>query len=257
MTIWIISGVVFIYFTLLFFLAQALHNNSIVDLAWGLGFVIVGVTGYLSMPNKTVVSMIILGLVAVWGIRLFLHLAKRNIGKPEDYRYVNMRKRWGKHLAKLKAYLNVFVLQGVLLLVVSMPILFTMTSSVNTFYWWNGLGIIVWLIGFSFETIGDYELTQFKKDSRNHGKLLTSGLWSITRHPNYFGEALSWWGIFLISLNEVRNIWGIIGPITITLLLLFVSGVPLLEKKYKDRSDFIAYAKKTPKFVPFIGKKGL
>lgn len=255
--IWPIIGVVFIYFTALFFLAQYLHNNSIVDLAWGIGFVIVAVTGYLLMPEKTLASTIILILVAIWGIRLFLHLAKRNLGKPEDFRYVNMRKRWGKHFAKLKAYLNVFVLQGVLLLVVSMPILFTMTSSATEFYWWNGLGIVVWLIGFGFETIGDYELAQFKKDHRNQGKLLTTGVWSATRHPNYFGEALSWWGIFLVSLNEFRNLWGIIGPVTITLLLLFVSGVPLLEKKYKNRPDFIAYANKTSKFIPFIGKKGL
>lgn len=257
MTILIISGVIFTYFTLLFFLAQYLHNNSIVDLAWGIGFVLVAITGYFIMPQKTTASTIVLVLVTVWGGRLFLHLAKRNIGKPEDYRYVNMRKRWGDHFAKLKAYLNVFVLQGVLLLVVSMPILFVMTSSTDEFYWWNGLGIVIWGVGFAFETIGDAQLTNFKKNGSNHGKLLTTGLWSVTRHPNYFGEALSWWGIFLITLNELRNSWGIIGPLTITLLLLFVSGVPLLEKKYKDRPDFIAYANKTPKFVPFFGKKGL
>lgn len=257
MTILIISGVIFTYFTLLFFLAQYLHNNSIVDLAWGIGFVLVAITGYFIMPQKTTASTIVLVLVTVWGVRLFLHLAKRNIGKPEDYRYVNMRKRWGHHFAKLKAYLNVFVLQGVLLLVVSMPILFVMTSSTDEFYWWNGLGIVIWGVGFAFETIGDAQLTNFKKNGSNHGKLLTTGLWSVTRHPNYFGEALSWWGIFLITLTELRNSWGIIGPLTITLLLLFVSGVPLLEKKYKDRPDFIAYANKTPKFVPFFGKKGL
>ncbi|EOL43241.1 DUF1295 domain-containing protein [Enterococcus caccae] len=257
MTIWIISSVIFIYFTLLFFLAQYLHNNSIVDLAWGIGFVLVAITGYIAMPEKTTVSTTVLILVTIWGLRLFFHLAKRNIGKPEDYRYVNMRKRWGNHFAKLKAYLNVFVLQGVLLLVVSLPILFVMTSSVDLFYWWNGVGVIVWLLGFAYETIGDAQLTKFKKKGNNHGKLLTTGLWATTRHPNYFGEALSWWGIFLISLNDTRNVWGIIGPVTITLLLLFVSGVPLLEKKYKDRPDFIAYANKTPKFVPFIGKKGL
>lgn len=257
MTIGIIMLVIFIYFTVLFFIAQKLHNNSIVDLAWGVGFVLVALTGYIVMPEKTKISTTILVLVTVWGVRLFWHLAKRNIGKPEDYRYVNMRKRWGKHWAKLKAYLNVFVLQGVLLLVVSLPILLTMTSSVKAFYWWNGVGILVWVIGFAFETIGDYQLTKFKKKESNHGKLLTTGLWSITRHPNYFGEALSWWGIFLISLNQVRNVWGVIGPLTITLLLLFVSGVPLLEKKYGQRPDFVAYAEKTSKFLPFIGKKGL
>lgn len=257
MTVGTIILVLFIYFTGLFCLAQYLHNNSIVDLAWGIGFVIVAVTGYLLMPEKTITSTIILILVTIWGVRLFLHLAKRNIGKPEDYRYVNMRKRWGTSWAKLKAYLNVFVLQGVLLCIVSLPIFLTMTSSVDAFYWWNGLGIVIWLIGFYFETVGDYQLTQFKKNAQNKGKLLTTGLWSVTRHPNYFGEALSWWGIFLISLTSVSHLWGIIGPITITLLLLYVSGVPLLENKYKERPDFIVYANQTAKFFPFIGKKGL
>lgn len=252
-----IGLVLCVYFTGLFLWAQQLKDNSIVDIAWGLGFVIVAVTGYSMMPNSTVVSLITVVLVSLWGVRLFIHLAKRNIGKGEDYRYVNMRKRWGTHYARLKAFLNVFVLQGVLLMIVSMPILFVMTGTSNQLYWWNILGVVLWLIGFGYEVIGDYQLAQFKKNTQNKGRLLTSGLWSTTRHPNYFGESLVWWGIFLVTLNEGRNLWGMIGPLVITLLLLFVSGVPLLEKKYKERPDFKAYAEKTAKFLPFIGKKGL
>lgn len=253
----IIASVLFIYFTGLFIWAQLIKNNSIVDLAWGIGFVIVAVTGYLNMPEKTIAATLTLICVTIWGVRLFLHLAKRNIGQPEDYRYVNMRKRWGTKAVYLKAYLHVFVLQGVLLYIVSLPIILIMTSTVNRFSFLTILGLLVWVIGFAFEVIGDYQLMVFKNTTSNQGKLLTTGLWSLTRHPNYFGEALSWWGIYLITLVEVRNIAGVIGPVIITLLLLFVSGVPLLEKKYKERPDFIAYAKKTPKFVPFIGKKGL
>lgn len=257
MSIAIITIVLCIYFTGLFALAQYLKDNSIVDIAWGFGFVIVAVTGYLVMPEPTRVSQLTVLFVSIWGGRLALHLAKRNIGKGEDFRYVNMRKRWGTHFAKLKAFLNVFVLQGVLLMIVSMPILFVMTGTSNQFYWWNAVGILFWIIGFAYEVIGDYQLAQFKKNPNNKGKLLTTGLWSTTRHPNYFGEAFLWWGIFLVTLNEGRNAWGIIGPIVITLLLLFVSGVPLLEKKYEQRADFKIYAKKTAMFVPFIGKKGL
>lgn len=257
MTIGTIALVLAIYFTGLFFWAQYLKNNSIVDIAWGLGFVLVAITGYLRMSEPTLVSKITLLLVSVWGLRLSLHLAKRNIGKGEDYRYVNMRKRWGTHHAKLKAYLNVFVLQGVLLMIVSLPILLVMTGSKDHFYWWNGLGMGVWLLGFVYEVVGDYQLSQFKKEPRNKGQLLTTGLWSTTRHPNYFGEAFLWWGLFLVTLNEGRQLWGAIGPLVITLLLLFVSGVPLLEKKYQERPDFKVYAAKTAKFVPFIGKKGL
>lgn len=253
----IIASVLFIYFTGLFIWAQLLNNNSIVDLAWGIGFILVAVTGYLNMPNKTLAATVTLVCTTIWGVRLFIHLAKRNIGKPEDYRYVNMRKRWGTQWPRLKAYLNVFVLQGVLLYIVSLPIILVMTSSITNFTVINSLGIAIWVIGFTFEVVGDYQLTVFKSKSENQGRLLTTGLWSLTRHPNYFGEAMSWWGIYLITLVELRNISGIIGPIIITLLLLFVSGVPLLEKKYKNRPDFIAYAEKTPKFLPFIGKKGL
>lgn len=249
--------VVCIYFIVLFLLAQVLADNSIVDIAWGLGFIVVAVTGFLVNQHATPASVITLVLVVVWGLRLAIHLGKRNIGKGEDYRYVNMRKRWGSKYARLKAFLNVFVLQGVLLLIVSLPILLVNTGTSTVVGWWTVLGIIIWVIGFGYEVIGDYQLAQFKKNPENKGKLLTTGLWSTTRHPNYFGEALSWWGVFLVTLNESRNMWGIIGPIVITLLLLFVSGVPLLEKKYKDRPDFKAYAKKTAKFVPFIGKKGV
>ena len=249
--------VVCIYFIALFLLAQVLGDNSIVDIAWGLGFIVVAGTGFLVNQNATPASVITLILVVIWGLRLAIHLGKRNIGKGEDYRYVNMRKRWGSKYARLKAFLNVFVLQGVLLMIVSLPILLVNTGTSTVVGWWTILGIIIWVIGFGYEVIGDYQLAQFKKNPDNKGKLLTTGLWSTTRHPNYFGEALAWWGVFLVTLNESRNLWGIIGPIVITLLLLFVSGVPLLEKKYKDRPDFKAYAKKTAKFVPFIGKKGI
>ena len=253
----IVILVVCIYFIALFLLAQVLGDNSIVDIAWGLGFIVVAGTGFLVNHNATPASVITLILVVIWGLRLAIHLGKRNIGKGEDYRYVNMRKRWGSKYARLKAFLNVFVLQCVLLMIVSLPILLVNTGTSTVVGWWTILGIILWVLGFGYEVIGDYQLAQFKKNPENKGKLLTTGLWSTTRHPNYFGEALAWWGVFLVTLNESRNMWGINGPIVITLLLLFVSGVPLLEKKYKDRPDFKAYAKKTAKFVPFIGKKGV
>lgn len=253
----IVAGLLLCYFTLLFIIAQVIENNSIVDLAWGPGFIIVAVSSYWLMSEKSLAATWVTILVTIWGTRLFIHLAKRNIGKPEDYRYVNMRKRWGTELPRLKAFLNVFVLQGVLLYIVSLPILMINTSDVMNFYWWNYIGIAVWLIGFFFEVIGDWQLTAFKKDKSNHGKLLTTGLWSLTRHPNYFGEATSWWGIYLITLTSLSALAGIVGPLVITLLLLFVSGVPLLEKKYKDRPDFIHYAEKTAKFFPLLGKKGL
>ncbi|EUJ23791.1 hypothetical protein PGRAN_06774 [Listeria grandensis FSL F6-0971] len=255
MIYWIAGLVLWIYFTILFLWAQKLKNNSIVDLAWGPGFVIVALYTYFFGGEMTAQGLIVTIFVFIWGMRLFLHLANRNIGKPEDYRYVNMRKRWGTHFAKLKAYLNVFILQGVLLYIISLPILLVNTTSANALAWWNYAGMAVWIIGFFFEVVGDEQLRRFKKNPENKGKLIMTGLWKYTRHPNYFGEALSWWGIFLVSFTGAASLWGIIGPVIITLLLLFVSGVPLLEKKYKDRPDFQAYAKRTSKFIPSIPKK--
>ncbi|MBC1359419.1 DUF1295 domain-containing protein [Listeria booriae] len=244
-----------IYFTIVFIWAQKLKNNSIVDLAWGPGFVIVAIYTYFWGGQMTTQGLLVTIFVFLWGMRLFFHLAKRNIGKPEDYRYVNMRKRWGTKAVKLKTYLNVFVLQGVLLYIISLPIFLVNTTAGTDFLWWNYVGIVVWLVGFIFEVGGDEQLRRFKQKPENKGKLMTTGLWQYTRHPNYFGEALSWWGIFLITITSAATLWGFIGPLIITLLLLFVSGVPLLEKKYKDRADFQAYAKRTSKFIPTIPRR--
>lgn len=246
-----------VYFVLWFIISKVKNKYSLVDIAWGLGFVVVAWTGFLVTGNLQFQTGVILLFVTIWGLRLFLHLAKRNWNSPEDYRYVNMRKRWGTKWVNLKAFLNVFALQGVLLFIIALPITQRFSVEDKTVHWWQILGIFVWLIGFFFETIGDLQLDQFKKNPQHKGKLLTTGLWSLTRHPNYFGEATCWWGIFLLALTGLNNSWLIISPLVITLLLLFVSGVPLLEKKYKDRPDFQAYAAKTAKFFPIIGKKGV
>lgn len=245
------------YFILWFVISKIKDKYSLVDIAWGLGFVVVAWTGFFLSGQLYVQTGLILLLVTLWGLRLFIHLARRNWNSQEDYRYVKMRKRWGTTLVDLKAFLNVFFLQGVLLFLISLPIITSFADPKKTMAWWQVLGVFIWLIGFFFEVLGDRQLEQFKKKEANKGKLLTSGLWALTRHPNYFGEATCWWGIFLISLTGIGNLWLIISPMIITLLLLFVSGVPLLEKKYKDRPDFQEYAAKTAKFFPIIGKKGL
>ena len=232
-------------------------NYGLVDIAWGLGFVVVGWTSLIVSGQLRLQTTIILLFVSVWGLRLFWHLVKRNWNSPEDYRYVNMRKNWGTTLFHLKAFVNVFVLQGVLLFIMSLSIMHSFTQVTTGLQWWQLLGVMIWLIGFYFEVVGDRQLEQFKKNKQNKGKLLTDGLWSLTRHPNYFGEAICWWGIFLISLTGLGNSWLIISPIVINLLLVFVSVAPLLEEKYKEREDFKVYASKTPKFFPIIGKKGL
>lgn len=253
----LVAAGLFVYFVIWFIISTIKHKYSLVDIAWGGGFVVGAWTGILATFSMTIQNITILVLVTLWGVRLFWHLARRNWNKAEDYRYVNMRKRWGTKLVHLKAFFNVFVLQGVFLFIIALPITHAFANEIATFYWWQILGIVFWIIGFIFEVGGDFQLEKFKKNPVNQDKLLTSGFWSITRHPNYFGEALCWWGIFLVAYTEISDSWLLISPVLITLLLLFVSGVPLLEKKYQDRKDFKKYAKKTAKFFPIIGKKGL
>lgn len=257
MIYWTTALVLVVYFILWFTISKIKGKYSLVDIAWGLGFVVVAWTGFLFSGQLYFQTGLILLLVTMWGLRLFIHLARRNWNSPEDYRYVTMRKRWGTRFVNIKAFLNVFFLQGVLLFVIALPIITSFADPKKTISWWQIIGLLVWIIGFFFEVVGDRQLEQFKKEQSNKGKLLTSGLWALTRHPNYFGEATCWWGIFLIAFTGIDHLWLILSPILITLLLLFVSGVPLLEKKYKDRPDFQEYAAKTAKFFPIIGKKGL
>lgn len=239
-----------IYFTIIFVSAQIMKNNSIVDSFWGPGFFLVAIYTFIKLESPGLRSLLITTLVTFWALRLFLHITVRNWNKPEDYRYINMRKRWGKSFPVLKAYLHVFILQGVLLYIVALPIVATNTSKMQELSIYNIIGGAIWIIGFFFEVVGDYQLKEFKKDKSNKGKLMTDGLWKYTRHPNYFGEATMWWGIYLVAISSIENIVLIISPVIITLLLLFISGVPLLEKKYKDREDFIEYKKRTNKFIP-------
>jgi steroid 5-alpha reductase family enzyme len=257
--IWIPIVSLFIFFNIAFLIAQIKKNNGLADMAWGLGFVVVAVSSLLVAGTYTIYQLVITALVALWGFRLFYYIGLRNWSKPEDFRYVNMRKKWGTHV-HLKAYFIVFMLQMTFLLIVSLPI--QLAANINKdldFIGWIilGVGVLLWIIGFYFEAVGDAQLKKFKQDSSNKGKIMQTGLWKYTRHPNYFGEALMWWAIFIISMSTLSWIalFGIIGSSFITYLLLFVSGVPLLEKKYKDNEAFQAYAKKTSIFFPLPQKK--
>jgi steroid 5-alpha reductase family enzyme len=250
----------FIFFVIFFILAQLKKNNGLADMAWGLGFVVVALTGLIYTSSYDIVQITITLLVMLWGFRLFFYIGLRNWSKPEDFRYVAMRNKWKTNI-RLKAFFKVFMLQGILLYIISLPIQFAMLSKKTVSepfeYVILGLGILLWLIGYYFEAVGDAQLKTFKKDPKNKGKIMQSGLWKYTRHPNYFGEALMWWSVWIVSIStlEILNLFGFVGPLVITLLLLFVSGVPLLEKKYKDNVDFQAYAKKTSIFFPLPPKK--
>jgi steroid 5-alpha reductase family enzyme len=250
-----VAILLFSFFLLLFFIGQWLKNNAIVDIGWGLGFVLIAWYTFLRLDQTSSANWLIVVLVSFWGLRLAYHVARRNWRKPEDFRYQEMRKKWGSKLPALKALLNVYMTQMVLMFIIALPIIFINRYTQTAFKPTVWIGFWVWFLGYCFEVIGDAQLAAFIRNPTNKGKLMTQGLWAYTRHPNYFGEATMWWGIFIIALSVADGWYSLISPITITLLLLFVSGVPLLEKKYKDRADFKAYKKRTNIFIPWFPKK--
>lgn len=245
---------VFCYFTAFFLWGTVIKNNAVVDYGWGPGFVLVGVFSYFRSGQFHLTGTLAILLVTIWGTRLAIHILQRNWGKPEDFRYAQWRIDWGRWVIP-RAFLQVFMLQGVLLLIIAFPMIWLVRTEADPLNLWTLAGLAIWLIGFLFESIGDSQLRRFKADPANKGVLITTGLWRYTRHPNYFGEATMWWGLFLIALSAGLPWYTVISPLTITLLLLFVSGVPLLERKYKGRPDFEAYAAVTSKFFPLPPRK--
>jgi steroid 5-alpha reductase family enzyme len=242
-----------VFFLFAFTVGTLKKNHGLVDIAWGMGFVVTGLAALFS-SEITLVKLVGFGMMLIWGLRLSIYLFIRNWGKTEDKRYTDMRKRWVKH-PYLYSFLNVYALQAVLLFLINQPYYqlaflkdpqFTLVSFIALFFW---------VIGFIFEVLGDKQLADFRKDPTNKGKLITTGLWSITRHPNYFGEALMWWSMAMYTVSVGAPIWVLLSALLITLFLRYVSGVPLLEKKYKDREDFKIYAKNTSVFIPWFKGK--
>lgn len=240
---------VFVYMNLLFLLALLVKKNDIVDVSWGMGFVLLALYSLLASPVWHWRQLAIVLLVMMWGLRLAGYIFIRNKGKAEDFRYANWRREWGKNWV-LRSWLQVFMLQGFFMLLIVYPVFLHGFQNGEGFNFFDLSGMLVWLLGFGFEAIGDAQMLRFKKDPKNRGKIMNKGLWRYTRHPNYFGEATMWWGIFLLSLNTVYAWWGIISPIVITWLLVRVSGVPMLEKKYADNPEYQSYIKRTSSFLP-------
>lgn len=254
MNIFLISALILIgYFAILFVIGQIFKNNSVVDIGWGLGFVILTIFSFITRPLNLSAAIITI-LITVWGLRLSYHIAIRNHKKPEDFRYAEFRKSWGKNHA-INAFFKIYMLQALFMYIIATPIILVYESGLNTISWTAFAGILIWIMGFSFESISDKQLKDFKALTENKGKIMKSGLWKYTRHPNYFGEATMWWGIFLIVAPSIFGFSAIMSPILVTYLLVFVSGVPLLEEKYKDNAEFQKYAKVTSKFFPLPPKK--
>jgi steroid 5-alpha reductase family enzyme len=245
--------IIFVYASIWFGISVYEKRNDVADIAWGLGYVLLCVYLFISYPASQV-SILFYILVAVWGLRLSLHIYTRNKNKKEDFRYKAWRDDWGKFFY-LRSYLQVFLLQGVFLLIIISPVIHAAVTEPmqwNIFTW---IGLCCWLIGFYFQAVADWQLAVFKSDKNNKGLIIQTGLWKYSRHPNYFGEILMWWSIFIITIPFTNSLYFIVSPLTITLLLVFVSGIPMLEKKYKGDPAFEDYKKRTSALIPMPPQK--
>lgn len=245
---------VFLFINIVYVIAQKIKNNSIMDIAWGPGFILVTIILLLFHKISAADYVVITVAVLIWGIRLAIHIYLRSRGKEEDFRYKKWREEWGKKAA-VKAYFKVFILQGAIMFFMSIPFVYLASNYDGSMSLLNLIGLVIFAAGFIFESIGDYQLKEFKKKQSNKNKFITTGLWKYTRHPNYFGEAVLWWGLALITIQGTESLYILLSPLLINFFLVKVSGVPMLEKKYEGNPGWEEYKKKTPAFIPFIGKK--
>ena len=233
-------------------LSLVARDASIVDSFWGPGFVALAVVGSLVGRDPTWRNLLVLALVSVWAGRLAIHVTVRNWKKGEDWRYGKWRDEAGAKF-RWTSYFRVFVLQGLLLVLVAAPIVVVAASrGPARLTVLDIIGSVVWLAGALFEAVADGQLARFKRDPANRGLVMDRGLWRYSRHPNYFGEAVVWWGLFLIALSVPNGCWAAIGPLTITFLLVRVSGVRMLEKGLLERKPgYAEYVRTTSAFIPW------
>ncbi len=246
---------IYVYMSVWFLIALLIKRNDVADIAWGLGFIVVAVYTFVVYGMQVDRGLLVTALVTIWGSRLAWHIFKRNIHKSEDKRYAAWRASWGKWFVS-RSYVQIFMLQGLLLLLIVTPvILINMFRGPLMLTLGDVIGLVVWIIGFYFESVGDRQLRQFLADPSKKGTVLSTGLWRYTRHPNYFGEVTMWWGIWIIALSVPYGIIGVIGPLTITFLILKVSGVPMLEKSMRENPMYDEYRRTTSVFFPLPPKQ--
>lgn len=238
-------------FSMGFLIAIYLRRSDFADSIWPIGFLAVSWINYLFFSFTTIYPFIINLLVSLWSLRLFLHIFLRNRKRGEDFRYQELQKNWRTHRF-LQIYFKIFLFQGLILYIVSLPILWIQFSASSVNWIIFGLAFPIWLFGFLIETISDFQLTIFRKEKKNSGAILRSGLWSYCRHPNYFGEIIQWWAIWLFAIATPMGWITFIGPLLLTILIIFVSGVAPLEKKMKNHPEFEEYARSTPLLIPLL-----
>ncbi len=240
---------VVILFTMLWVVSLRLENSSIADVAWGPGILVIGLTYYFTGSGATLRAHLTLALLAIWAIRLATHLGIRLRLQGEDFRYVTWRDRYENHWWWV-SYFKVFLLQAVIAWLVSLPIYFSVVSlEPRSLTMLDYLGVLLFASGLIFESVADEHLRRFRADRANRVIVLDTGLWRYTRLQNYFGEAVLWWGFGVIGV-ATGGVPGLVGPAILTYLLIYVSGVALLESALIEKPGYIQYVGRTPAFLP-------
>jgi len=246
---------------LLWLVSLAITNASIVDIFWGLGFVIVAWLSLWLAHGHGTRAVLLVALTSVWGARLSGYLAWRNLGHGEDPRYRAMRERNGARFWLISLG-TVFGLQALLIALISLPLQAGLRAPALTHVTiLQGVGVLFWLVGILFEAVGDLQLARFKADPANANAVMDRGLWRYTRHPNYFGDFAVWWGLYLVAVSDIAGLralgWTAVGPAIMSFLLMRVSGVPLLERSLRQRRpDYEAYIRRTSAFFPWPPTSG-
>lgn len=248
----------FIFMSFMLAVAHRLNRYDIIDPSWGVVFISIATVAYINQPLTQLLSVqsLVLLLIVIWGSRLFFHLyARWSRMDKEDKRYATLRSSYARSFGGVgfNMYVRVYLLQALLAVVICIPIIALSSTLPVSLSYLSFIGLAVWLVGFYFETVGDWQLARHLKKSK--GTLMTKGLWKYTRHPNYFGEVTQWWGIFIIALALPEWWILIISPLLITALILFVSGIPLTERQFAGRPGWSDYARRTSKFLPLPPKK--
>ncbi len=239
-----------------FLVALRLGRHAVVDVAWGLGFAAVAAAAFTAAEGAGdgIVSGLALVLTMLGGVRLAVHIGLRSRGHGEDPRYVELLAKAPGN-PQLFALRRIYLTQGVVMWFVSLPVQVAMfeQGEANLVTW---LGLLLWLVGFTFESVGDWQLTRFRNDPASQGQVLDIGLWRYTRHPNYFGDACVWWGLFLVACSAWPGVLTVLSPLAMTWLLARGTGKPLLEKDMASRRPGYAdYVRRTSGFVPLPPEK--
>lgn len=252
--LWYLPIFILFYMSSWFLVSLKSKRYDVIDVAWGPGFImIVLLSFYFRELGLDLRSLFIIILIILWGLRLFFHTFHRNMKQGEDWRYHEWHNDSScKYL--LCTFFQVFIFQGALMMIVSLPLAYSLSLTFLPMYDINYLGVILASLGLVLETVADLQRSNFLNIEINKDKLMTSGLWRFSRHPNYLGEIVFWWGIYFLIWGLANSWMLIIAPLTISYMLIFVSGLPT-EKKYHGRKDYIEYKRKTSPLLLWFPKK--